>query len=80
MMGKLGSTKLDQTENSVDWLWPALAGGDLVISHIYHMLWPMSSVLDGEYKEVPAGTEKTRLTSSDKEFDGYVYYVGHGEP
>lgn len=83
MMGKLGSTKLDQTEKiAVDWLWPALAGGGPgVISHIYHMLSGQClQFLDGEYKEVPAGTGKTRLTSSDKEFDGYVYYVGHGEP
>lgn len=83
MMGKLGSTKLDQTHKiAVDWLWPALAGGGPgVISHIYHMLsGKCLQFLEGEYREIPAGTEKTRLTSSDGQFDGYVYYVGHGEP
>lgn len=83
MMGKLGSTKLDQTEKiAVDWLWPALAGGGPgVVSHIYHMLSGQClQFLDGEYKKVPAGTEKMRLASSDGEFDGFVYYVGHGEP
>lgn len=83
MMSKLGSTKLDQTDKiSIDWLWPALAGGGPgVIEHIYHMLsGKCLQYLDGEYKEMPSGTEKTRVTSTDGKFDGYVYYVGHGEP
>ncbi|SCX18696.1 Saccharopine dehydrogenase, NADP-dependent [Nitrosomonas eutropha] len=83
MMSKLGSTKLDQTDKiSIDWLWPALAGGGPgVIEHIYHMLsGKCLQYLDGEYKKVSSGTEKTRVTSTDGKFDGYVYYVGHGEP
>lgn len=83
MVSKLGSTKLDQTDKIfVDWLWPALAGGGPgVVEHIYHMLsGKCLQYLDGEYKEVPSGTEKTRVVSTDGKFDGYAYYVGHGEP
>src|SRR5699024_9572348 len=83
MMSKLGSTKLDQTEKiSVDWLWPALAGGGPgVIEHIYHMLsGECLQYLNEDYEKVPSGTGKMRSTSADGEFDGYVYYVGHGEP
>src|SRR5699024_10689945 len=39
MMAKVGSSKLEQTEKiSVDWLRPALGGGEPgVTEHIYHM-------------------------------------------
>lgn len=83
MMGKLGSTKLDQTDKiAVDWLWPALAGGGAgVIEHIYHMLSGQClQYLDGQYKEITSGTGKTELTSTDGKYDGNIYYVGHGEP
>lgn len=83
LMSKLGSTKLDETESiEIDWLWPALAGGGTgVISHIYHMLSDEClQYVDGEYKEIQAGTGKEKLTSSDGTYDDYVYYVGHGEP
>lgn len=83
LMSKLGSSKLDQTDEIlIEWLWPALAGGGAgVISHIYHMLsGKCLQFLDGEYQEIPAGTGKTKLTSTDGKYDDYVYYVGHGEP
>lgn len=83
IVSKLGSTKLDQTDKiTMKWLWPALAGGGVgVIQHFYHILsGDCIQFLDGEYKKVPAGSNKTKVTSSDGKYDGFAHFVGHGEP
>ncbi|MGI6685185.1 MAG: saccharopine dehydrogenase family protein [Bacillota bacterium] len=82
MFAKHASTQLDQTDSiSVIWLWPALAGGGVgVVRHLYNILQGNGfQYLDGKYSDLPAGTNKLRVTSKDGKYDEDVYFVSHAE-
>lgn len=82
MFAKHAACQLIQTDSiSVIWLWPALAGGGVgVVRHLYNILQGNAyQYLDGKYSDIPAGTNKLRVTSQDGKYDEDVYYVSHAE-
>ncbi|MCO4321591.1 saccharopine dehydrogenase NADP-binding domain-containing protein [Aliidiomarina quisquiliarum] len=83
LFSKHAFTQLDETDDiTIDWIWPSLAGGGPgVFNHFFHILSGDSlQFVEGKHTGIPAGTEKTRLTSTDAKYNGDIFYVGHAEP